>query len=101
MKAFADLHRQFVHLVSNAPSRVLDIGSGTGRDAAGSAAMGHKVTAAEPTAELLRAAALHPSPNIERLDDSLPELASLTKRGEKFDVVMLTAVLDTYGRGTT
>jgi protein-L-isoaspartate O-methyltransferase len=31
---------------------VLDIGSGTGRDAAGLAAMGHSVVAVEPTAEL-------------------------------------------------
>src|SRR5260370_5372366 len=36
--------------------------------------------------------ALHPSPLIEWLDDSLPDLALLLARGEKFDVVMLTAV---------
>lgn len=90
---FADLHRQFLHLIPTVPSQVLDIGSGTGRDAAGFAALGHEVVAVEPTDELrLRAVALHPSPRIEWLDDSLPNLTCLTRRGESFDVVMLTAV---------
>jgi hypothetical protein len=55
--------------------------------------MGHSVVAVEPTAELrIRVAALHPSPRIEWLDDSLPELARVTGRGESFRAVMLTAV---------
>lgn len=91
--SFTDAHRHVLHLIPTAPGRILDIGSGTGRDAAGFAAMGHRVTAVEPTAELrMRAAALHPSPRIEWLDDSLPDLACLHERGETFDVVMLTAV---------
>lgn len=90
---FADLHRAVLHLFPAAPCRVLDIGAGTGRDAAAFAAMGHAVVALEPTAELrARAAALHPSPRIEWLDDGLPDLARLVERGESFDVVMLTAV---------
>jgi SAM-dependent methyltransferase len=90
---FADLHRPVLHLIPTVPSRVLDIGSGTGRDAAAFAAMGHDVVAVEPTPELrIRAAALHPSPRIEWLDDSLPNLTCLTGRGDSFDVVMLTGV---------
>ena len=90
---FADAHRQVFHLIPTAPCRVLDIGSGTGRDAAALAAMGHRVVAVEPTAALrARAAALHPSPRIEWLDDGLPDLARLVGRGEGFDLVMLTAV---------
>lgn len=90
---FADLHRRVLHLIPTVPGRVLDIGSGTGRDAAAFAAMGHRVVAVEPTAELrMTAAALHRSPQIEWLDDSLPNLACLTRRGESFDIVMLTAV---------
>jgi SAM-dependent methyltransferase len=90
---FDDVHRQVLHLIPTVPSRVLDIGAGTGRDAAGFAAMGHHVVAVEPTAALrTKAAALHPSPKIQWLDDSLPELASVVRRGEIFDVVMLTAV---------
>ncbi len=100
---FADLHRQVLHLIPAAPCRVLDIGAGTGRDAAAFAAMGHSVVAAEPTAELReRAAALHPSPRIEWLDDALPDLPRLSARGGRFDFVMLTAVwmhLDAGQRG--
>jgi SAM-dependent methyltransferase len=55
--------------------------------------MGHRVVAVEPTAALrTRAAILHPSPRIELLDDSLPELQRVLARCEVFDVVMLTAV---------
>jgi SAM-dependent methyltransferase len=90
---FADAHRPYLHLIPTAPSRVLDIGAGTGRDAAALAEMGHQVIAAEPTAELrAHAARLHPSPRIEWLDDSLPDLAVLGARGEPFDLVMMTAV---------
>jgi SAM-dependent methyltransferase len=90
---FADVHAPVMHLFPRSPARVLDIGAGTGRDAAGFAAMGHVVTAVEPTAELrMRAIELHASPSIRWLDDSLPELSLLYQRGEVFDVVMLTAV---------
>jgi SAM-dependent methyltransferase len=90
---FADLHRQVIHLIPDVPGRILDIGSGTGRDAAAFVAMGHDVVAVEPTAELrMRAAALHQPAGIEWLDDSLPDLTCLTRRSERFDLVMLTAV---------
>jgi SAM-dependent methyltransferase len=91
--SFADTHRSVLQLIPNEPCRVLDIGAGTGRDAAGFAAMGHRVVAVEPTEAMRRGAmALHPSPLIEWLDDSLPDLATVLARGEQFDVVMLTAV---------
>jgi len=90
---FAQAHRPYLHLIPTVPSRVLDIGAGTGRDAAALAEMGHQVVAAEPTAEMrAHAARLHPSPRIEWVDDSLPDLAVLTARGETFDLVMMTAV---------
>jgi SAM-dependent methyltransferase len=89
----SDAHRAVLHLIPAAPGSVLDIGSGTGRDAAWFAAQGHRVVAVEPTDALrLPAMALHPSPQIEWLDDSLPDLAVLLARGERFDVIMLTAV---------
>ena len=82
-----------LHLIPAVPSHVLDIGSGTGRDAAWFAAQGHRVVAVEPTEALrLPAMALHRSPRIEWLDDSLPDLALLRSRGDSFDLVMLTAV---------
>jgi SAM-dependent methyltransferase len=91
--AFADVHGSVLHLVPATTSLVLDIGAGTGRDAAGFAAMGHHVVAVEPTHALRsRAAELHPSPHIEWLDDSLPELTQVMTLGMTLDVVMLTAV---------
>jgi SAM-dependent methyltransferase len=89
----ADAHRAVLHLIPPAPSRILDIGSGTGRDAAWFASQGHRVVAVEPTdAMRIPAMALHPSPAIEWLNDSLPDLALLRARGETFDLVMLSAV---------
>ena len=90
---FADAHRTVLHLIPAMPSRVLDIGSGTGRDAAWLAGRGHSVVAVEPTdAMRLPAMALHPSPRIDWLNDSLPDLKALRARHETFDLVMLTAV---------
>ncbi len=91
--SFTDVHKPILHLLPKPPARVLDIGAGTGRDAAGFAAMGHLVTAVEPIAEPRTfAMELHISPWIEWLDDSLPDLAVVPGCCKAFDVVMLTAV---------
>lgn len=91
--AFELVQRWTLPLIPAEPRRILEIGAGTGRDAAGFAALGHSVVAVEPTRELrTRAAVLHPSPAIAWVDDSLPDLAVVMARGETFDVVMMTAV---------
>lgn len=89
----AETHKAVLHLISTAPAHILDVGAGTGRDAAWFASMGHRVTAVEPTEAMrLPAMQLHPSPLIEWLDDSLPELALVRSRGEPFDLILLSAV---------
>ena len=89
---FAHVHRDILHLFPKRPSQVIDIGAGTGRDAAGFADLGHAVTAVEPTPELRsEAQRLHPQP-ITWIDDSLPELDRVHALGWRYDVVMLTAV---------
>lgn len=89
--AFAEVHRKVLHLIPSSPCRVLDIGAGTGRDAAGLARLGHDVTAVEPTAALrAHGLRLHADVAIEWIDDGLPELRLV--RGRLFDVVLLTAV---------
>ena len=91
--SFDDVHGAIAPLLPVAPSDVLDLGAGTGRDAAALAALGHRVVAVEPMSEFRAAAAiLHPSPRIEWVDDSLPELPHIVARREMFDIVMLTAV---------
>lgn len=91
--SFADHHKPVLHLIPDTPSRILDVGSGIGTDAATLAAMGHSVVAVEPVDELRVAARnLHPACAVEWLDDSLPGLATLVSRRETFDFVMLTAV---------
>jgi SAM-dependent methyltransferase len=91
--AVEDVHNPVLHLIPTTPSRLLDIGAGTGRDAARFAELGHRVVAVEPVDELRQGAmALHPSKNIEWIADSLPDLPVVEARGETFDVVLLTAV---------
>jgi len=90
---FGDVHGALLHLYPQAPSDVLDIGAGTGRDAAALARLGHRVTAVEPTAELRAyGEQAHGGLGISWLDDGLPGLPSLLARGQRFDLVLLTAV---------
>jgi SAM-dependent methyltransferase len=90
---FAAKHQAVRHLLPRTPCRVLDIGAGTGADAAYLAALGHRVVAVEPTDELrLPGMALHPSALIDWVNDSLPELVVMCKRAQQFDLVMMTAV---------
>lgn len=90
---FEHAHAAVLHLMPTTPGRVLDIGSGTGRDAAYLAAKGHRVVAVEPTGALRqRAAALHKSPAIEWIDDGLPDLERIVARPEHFELILLSAV---------
>jgi hypothetical protein len=87
---FADHHRSVIHLTPAAPRRVLDIGDRARRGGFCSAGT-HR--GRQPTEELRRAAtALHLSPKIEWVDDSLPDLALVRARSEEYDVIMLSAV---------
>jgi len=90
---FQKSQERVLPLLPSPPARLLDIGAGTGRDAAGFAALGYDVVAAEPTDEMREGGRrLHAQANIEWLDDGLPDLAALRGRGVLFDVVMMTAV---------
>ncbi|MEP7101477.1 MAG: class I SAM-dependent methyltransferase [Burkholderiales bacterium] len=90
---FEHVHRQVIALYPQAPSDLLDIGAGTGRDAAALARLGHRVVAVEPTAELREAGQrLHAGLPIDWLDDHLPQLPLLRQRAQRFDLLLLTAV---------
>jgi SAM-dependent methyltransferase len=91
--SFEQVHRDVLHLIPSAPCRILDIGAGSGRDAAALAARGHMVVAAEPTREFReRGRSLHPSSRIVWVDDGLPDLAVICARAERFALIMMTAV---------
>jgi len=75
------------------PSRIIDIGAGTGRDAAWLASHSHRLTAVEPVEQFRKAGMLlHPSPLIQWIDDSLPLLSYTLESRETFDLVLLIAV---------
>ncbi len=99
---FDDLYRPLMELLPKG-GRALDIGTGTGRDAAALARRGFRVHAVEPTAELrAHGQRLHPDPNITWIDDSLPDLAQVHAGSERFDLILMTAVwmhLDERERG--
>ncbi len=89
----AGIHEPWMHLFPKAPARILDIGAGTGRDAAWFASLGYSVLAVEPTDALReRAAILHPAPEIEWLDDILPGIPHVLACGETYDLILMHAV---------
>lgn len=69
------------------PSRILDIGAGTGRDAAWLAGLGHDVLAVEPVAAF-RVGGQAP----RWLDDRLPALRKTRALDRKFDFILMNAV---------
>jgi SAM-dependent methyltransferase len=90
---FTEVHAEALHLFPTEPSRILDIGAGSGRDAAALAKLGHQVVAAEPTPELrAHGQHLHSPLKIEWVADGLPDLEIVHRRGLKFALILLTAV---------
>lgn len=88
--AFEVVHEEFLPWLPPVPGRVVDIGAGSGRDAAALAARGHQVVAVEPTPQLRRIGQrLHADAAIDWIDDALPSLTGLCGT---FDFVLLSAV---------
>lgn len=87
------LHATLLSSLPAAPSMVLDIGSGSGRDAVWLAKMGHEVVAVEPSPTMrAEAQRRHSGAGVTWLDDSLPALASVYRLNAAFDVILLSAV---------
>lgn len=72
------------------PCTMVDIGAGTGRDAAWFAARGFGVTAVEPTESLRRVGQERAGPPLTWCDDTLPDLPALA--GRRFGLVLVNAV---------
>ncbi|MDN3519056.1 class I SAM-dependent methyltransferase [Aquisalimonas lutea] len=72
---------------------VLDVGAGSGRDAAWFADGGYEVVAVEPSAGLrTEGKRRHPDPRIRWVNDHLPGLDKVTRLGMSFELILLSAV---------
>ena len=88
-----DVHDWLLGLLPDRFSLVLDIGAGSGRDAAWLAALGHEVIAVEPAAAMREAGQrLHPHAKIRWINDHLPALQNIHQLGMAFDCILLSAV---------
>ena len=91
--SFEEIHSAVLDLVPDTPSFVLDIGAGSGRDAAWFAERGNTVVAVEPSSELRKAGQIrHRSSNIQWMNDTLPKLEQVFSSKLTFDLVWLSAV---------
>jgi SAM-dependent methyltransferase len=90
----ARLNAWFRNSLPAAPACVLDIGAGSGRDAAWLTSLGLDVVAVEPSAAMVREARQHhPESPIHWIEgDSLPGLERTLRRGQAFDFILLSAV---------
>ena len=77
----------------SAPAAVLDVGAGSGRDAAWLASLGYDVVAVEPDRvmreEMRR---WHPDTRLELIADRLPDMAKTFRSGLSFDFILVNAV---------
>ncbi|MEA5446754.1 class I SAM-dependent methyltransferase, partial [Gammaproteobacteria bacterium AB-CW1] len=91
---FAEVHNWLLYLLPKPDgSVILDIGAGSGRDAAWLAERGHEVVAAEPTRALREEGQRrHPHPRIRWIDDRLPGLKATERLGLQFDMILVSAV---------
>ena len=75
------------------PAHVLDVGAGSGRDAAWLSSLGYKVVAVEPSSRMAaHARRLGRCRNIEWIDDRLPPLAKVSARNARFDFILANAM---------
>jgi SAM-dependent methyltransferase len=89
-----EVHGWLADLLPEAPDAVvMDVGAGTGRDAAWMAGRGLQVVAVEPSAPMLDfARGHHLSPDIRWVSDSLPALAKVMRLGLAFELILLSGV---------
>jgi SAM-dependent methyltransferase len=90
---FEDIHRDAMPFLPTAAGLILDVGAGSGRDAAWFASRGWEVVAVEP-ARAMRGEAerLHPDSAIRWVEDRLPALATVHRQGVAYDLIWLSGV---------
>jgi SAM-dependent methyltransferase len=89
----AQLYAGITPFLPKEPGLILDVGAGSGRDAAWLAGLGHRVIAVEPSRTMREYAAhYHQHSHIEWVNDELPALAQIYRRNYVFDCVFVNAV---------
>ena len=88
----ASLHKDWSQSLPKQAGLACDIGAGTGRDANWLAEQGWDVVAVEPEAKFRELARDHSHPSVSWLDDQLPDLNRLRKLGQRFNLILLSAV---------
>ena len=87
-----DVHGWLKKFLPEESGRVLDIGAGSGRDAAWFSEQGRQVVAVEPSAEMSKEGKRrHSGANIRWRNDSLPSLRNLSRQ-EPFDLILVSGV---------
>jgi SAM-dependent methyltransferase len=89
----AIIHAQFADFLPPGPGLALDVGAGSGRDAAWLASLGYEVVAAEPAAAMRREGmSRHREARIRWIDDRLPDLSAVHRLGLSYNVILASAV---------
>ncbi|ROS00216.1 methyltransferase family protein [Sinobacterium caligoides] len=86
------VHASWLRYLPVQPGRALDVGAGSGRDAAWLASLGWQVQAIEPVAALREAEPLAAGLAIDWCDDTLPQLSSQAGQESGYDLILASAV---------
>lgn len=92
-RTFEEIHSDLLPHLPDNPGLALDVGAGSGRDAAWLARHGWLVSAVEPSALLRNGGKkLHPSTRIRWINDRLPFLPATVALNLTFDLILASAV---------
>lgn len=88
-----EVHSWLIDLLPKPAASVLDVGAGSGRDAAWLSSLGFDVVAVEPSKNMRdQAVTKHGISAFRLIDDALPSLEKVTRIGLSFDVILVSAV---------
>lgn len=91
--SFEQVHGNWLKHLGDSPGFALDVGAGSGRDAAALAARGWEVLAVEPATELRRLGeSATTGLSVQWLHDRLPELGQVRAMSYRFNLILVSAV---------
>ena len=87
-----EVNKWLIDILPSPPAAILDVGAGSGRDAAWLLRQGYEVLAVDPSAEM-RADAIERHPELDNryLHEGLPALKKTFRTGIAFDFILLNA----------